>query len=117
VSQLAIPEHQQIVAMLKGTIYELLSQHVEGPVPVDFRKFITIDRTKLIDYLQRHPQETRDYFASHADIGTNDTQRLFEREGKFFVAWMDHGRARSERQFPNLAEAVAEYVLIAHGLY
>jgi hypothetical protein len=115
---LPIPDIDQIRAMLNGSIYDLLCNYVENPPRYDFRKCLTINRQKLVDYLRRNPGDAEAYFQKQKQARTtHDVERMWEEDGEYIVATMDHGNARDVRRFKSLAEAVAEHLLVSFGMY
>lgn len=115
---LPIPETDQMRAMLDGSIYDLLCKYVENPPRYDFRRFLTVHRHTLIDFLLKNHDMAETYFEKQRQVQTtHDVERMWEEDGKYVVASMDHGNARSVRQFKSLAEAVAEHVLVSYGMY
>jgi hypothetical protein len=113
-----IPAEGQIRAMLDGSICELLRKSFGEAAPGDFRKAITVDRARIIEFLKSHPAETDAYFTKHdAMLGTHDVERIWCENAMYVTCWMDHGEQRSIKHFTNLPEAVAEHVLVTHGMY
>ena len=115
---LPVPKSEQINAMLNGTIFDLLRDYTDNPKSVDFRKFLTITRQDLTDYLTAHRDEAEAYFQKQLVFqGTHDVERLFQQGSEYVVVSMDHGQRKCPRPFHSLAEAVAEQVLVNHGMY
>ena len=115
-----IPEIEQMNAMIDGSFDNLLSNYVENPPKWDFRKFITINRQKLIEFLDANSDKAKTYFQKQVEVkskATHDVAKIWQEGNNYFVAWMDHGRARNPRQFNTIAEAVAELVLVNYGMY
>ena len=113
-----IPEDDQIRAMLGGSVYELLQNYDVQLERIDFRKFITVDRQKLIDFLTSHPAAADSYFRKHSvSEAIHDVEKIWRDRSEYVTAWMDHGRPLSTRRFATLGEAVAEHVLVVHGMY
>lgn len=113
-----IPYADQIDAMLNGTIYDLLTQYIEHPRGTDFRKFISVRRPELINFLNEHPSAAEAYFRKQlASSPTHDVEKIFHRDLQYVVASMDHGKERDVHCFGSLAEAVAQHVLVSHGMY
>jgi hypothetical protein len=104
--------------MLSGTIYELLGKYVQNPERVDFRRIITVTRKDLIEFLSANPRKAEEYFQKHSQINrVHDVERISRDGDEYITSWMDHGHANNIRRFKHLAEAVAEHVLVSHGLY
>jgi hypothetical protein len=117
---LPIPEIEQMSAMLGNSFDNLLSNYVENPPKWDFRKFITVNRQKLIEFLVANPEKAKAYFQQQMEVkskATHDVAKIWLEGNNYFVAWMDHGRARNPKQFKTIAEAAAEIVLVNYGMY
>jgi hypothetical protein len=116
---LPIPEIEQMSALLNYSFVGLLGDYVEDAPKYDYRQYITITRQKLLEYLIANPDKAKTYFQKSAvDTGTtHDVPKIWQEGNNYFVAWMDHGRARNPRQFKTIAEAVAELVLVDNGMY
>ena len=113
-----ISSQQQLSAILSGTLPVLLRDRGIDPERVDLRRFITVDRAALLDYLAEHPGEAAAYFSRHQSlIASHDVARLSRDGDAYVTSWMDHGTALSVRRFATLTEAVAEHVLMSHGTY
>ena len=104
--------------MLDGTIYTLLSRYIQDPERIDIRRLITVNRQDLIDFLSANPAMAEQYLQKHSQIKASHDIETISREGDEYVtAWMDHGHASNIRRFKYLRQAVAEHVLVSHGLY
>lgn len=116
---LPIPEIEQLNAMLDSSFVPLLGNYIADADRVDFRKYITINRQKLIEFLIANPDKAKAYFyKQEVDTGaTHDVPKHWQEGNNYFVAWMDHGHPRNPRQFKTLTEAVAELVLVDYGIY
>lgn len=115
-----IPEADQMNAMLNNSFHKLLSNYIETPPKYDLRKFITINRQKLIEYLKINPGKAKAYFQKQLKIDstvTHDVAKIWREGDDYFVAWMDHGHITDPRQFETLTEAIAELVLVNYGMY
>jgi hypothetical protein len=120
VKPLPIPEAEQLDAMLNGSFQKLLSDYIEKPPKFDFKKYITIDRRKLVKYLNENPNAATTFFQGQLKIDTlaaHDVEKIWQERDDYVVAWMDHGSPRNPRRFKTLAEAVAELVLVSYGMY
>ena len=114
---LPIPQSDQIEAMLSGKVYDLLGLYISRPEDVDFRRYLTISRGDLIDYLRTHPATAERYLKWQlSNQGTHDIERLFQEGAEYVVASMDHGKRLNPSYFRSLEEAVAEHVLACHGM-
>lgn len=108
----------QICAMLDGTIYKLLRPYVQDVERMDFRKLITVKRKDVIEFLCAQPARAKAYFEEHAKRNAVHDVETISRDGKeYMTAWMDNGRPTNIKRFQQLADAVAEHVLVSHGLY
>ncbi|MGO9246806.1 MAG: hypothetical protein ACLP0A_17435 [Verrucomicrobiia bacterium] len=116
---LPIPSSDQIAALIEGGIYQLLKEYVAEPV-YDCRPYVTVKRPEIIEYLREHPEAAVACFNRHKDRRKHvrhDVAIIEEFGEAFRVYWLDHGKPRSMHTFPDLAEALAEFVLIDVGLY
>ena len=117
-NEMKIPIHEQISAMLNGSLPALLRERGIDSSLVDLRRFINVDRAALLAYLADHPDEADAYLSTHeASQACHDVARIGREGGALVTCWMDHGTARSVRRFATLNEAVAEHVLMSHGMY
>jgi hypothetical protein len=111
-----ISKEEQIVALLTGKIYELVANRL-GKSVVDVRPYLSVTRGDVEEFLQAHPAEAEKYFEEKSQREPlPDRDLIGMRDGKYLVAWSDHGQSRFERSFPTLAEAVADHVLVTHGM-
>ena len=107
----------QIRALLDGSLPSFVRELGFDRERVDLRKFIQVDRAALVDYLAAHPSEAEAYFGRHVgSVASHDVARLSREGDDYVTCWMDHGAARSIRRHAALSEAVAEHVLMSHGL-
>lgn len=115
---LPIPKSEQIAALLNGSFFNLLSDYVENPKYLNTRKFITITRQDLVEYLNVNPDKANAFFAKELENNTtHDVARIWREENEYVVAWMDHGEPRNRRAFHGLAEAIADLVIATYGIY
>jgi hypothetical protein len=115
---LPIPDTDQMSALLDGSILDLLREYIVDPPRWDFRKLLTIDRQKLIAFLQNNPVKTEAYFQKQKQSKrTHDVLRIWEEDGEYVVAWMDHENPRFPERFKSMAESVAQHVLVTYGMY
>jgi len=116
--QLPIDKDEQIESMLAGSFFDVIQEHGQDPRKGDFRRFITVDRQQIIDYLRLHPDRATEYFKKYSAVrGANDIAVISKDGAEYVVAWMDRGRPRDIRRFSDVADADAEHVLINHGKY
>jgi hypothetical protein len=114
----SIPEEDQLNAMLEGSVYELACKHVQHPSRYDLKRYLTVDRRQLVDFLIAHPYKAQAYFDKQKrNHATHDVERIWKEGQQYCLASMDHGNARDVRCFGTLAEAVAEHVLVSYGMY
>jgi hypothetical protein len=77
-----------------------------------------VTRDDIIEYLRTHPSEATKYYKRVSTQNRrHDNDTMGQKDGQYFVAWMDHGQPRFEKTFATLAEAVAEHVLVSYGMY
>lgn len=113
-----ISKEDQIRAMLDGSIFTLLCDYGADPKQVDFRRLINVRRQDIIVFLAEHPNLAENYFQKHSSVeATHDVGKIWQNGSEFLTAWLDHGQSQSPRRFKTLGEAVAEHVLISHGMY
>jgi hypothetical protein len=111
-----ISKEEQIVALLTGKVYKLIASRL-GKSVVDVRRYLNVTRDELEEFLRVHPAEAERYFEEKSRRQPMpDTDVIGLRDGKYMVAWRDHDRNRFERSFPTMAEAVADHVLVTHGM-
>jgi hypothetical protein len=112
----SISKKDQIVALLTGKIDVLVADRL-GKSVVDFRPYLSVTRGDVEEFLGSHPGEAEKYYAEKSQCEPlHDRHLIGMRDGKYLVAWSDHGRTRFERLFATLAEAVADHVLVTHGM-
>jgi hypothetical protein len=115
---LPIPDTDQINAMLDDSVYDLVCEYIENPSQYNLKKYLTIDRGKLVDFLVQNTGKAETYFQKHASTAaSHDVEQIWEEGSEYLVASMDHGKPRSIRRFATLPEAVAEHVLVTYGMY
>ena len=115
---LPIPETEQMRSMLDGSIYDLLCEYVNDPPRYGFRRFLTVDRQTLVDFLLKNHEAAERYFERQEQVQAgHDVERIWEEDGEYTVSTMDHGSRGAVRRFSSLAEAVAEHVLVSYGMY
>ncbi len=103
--------------MLEGSIYQLLREKMPHFHGVDFGKYLTITRREIEEFLVRHPDLLERYLAEHLGRALIHDTGVIEVHGStFIVGWVDHGRLRFRRQFPSAVKAIAEHVLLNHGI-
>ena len=114
---LPIPETEQLNALANDSLYQLVSEYVAEPSPA-LKQYLTINRQALVEFLLKNPGKADAYFQKQEQVQTtHDVERMWEENGEYIVASMDHGNARSVRRFKSLAGAVAEHVLVSYGMY
>jgi len=115
---LPISEADQINAILDDSVYDLVCEYVENPSQYNLKKYLTIDRRKLVEVLAQNPGKTEAYFRKHASTAvSHDVEQIWKDGLEYLVASMDHGKRRSIRRFASLPEAVAEHILVTYGMY
>ena len=107
----------QIEAMLWGDVRRLV-EPLQGGVQGDVRPLLTVTRADFLNYLSAHPTVAHRYFEARSQAAsTHDVIRVTRDGMTYRVVALDHGRVYYERGFQILAEAVAEHVLLRHGMY
>jgi hypothetical protein len=113
-----IPEETQIRAMLEHSVDEMLRQYVDNVSSYNLRKYLTVRRSRIVEFLNTHPELTEAYFRRHSAIQrSHDAENIWQEGPDYVTAWMDHGHPQSIRRFKTLPEAVAEHVLVEYGMY
>lgn len=112
---LPIPEQEQLKAFASGLkeVYRLLSEYLgDLNYAPDFRKFITISRNQLAEYLKLHPE------LIYPHISGSVKQKLHEfpvlekmKDGKYRVYEIDHGKPWNVQEFTELTHAAATYLM------
>ena len=117
----SLTKEDQIKALVEGRVHDLLRRaQGEGGVDervVDVRPYLTVTRGDVEEFLKTHPDVAQDYFRRHsAAAHVTDSFTIVEANGRYVVAWNDHGTPASEQFFDTLAEAVAYRVLANYGM-
>jgi hypothetical protein len=113
-----IPEEAQMRAMLTNSVYELVSEYVEQPSRFNLKQYLTVDRPKLLKFLETYPELAGAYFQRQSALeATHDVERLSQEKSDFLVTSIDRGQPKYSRRFKSLREAVAEHVLLQYGMY
>lgn len=118
--KLPIPFEDQIIAMLNGSIFDLVSQYYGSLSTCNIKKYLTVDRRMIELFLEKNNAVAVKYYESISKSNAfTDHESLWKDagSGKYFVATMDHGEPRFIRQFNSLHEAIAEHVLLMYGMY
>jgi len=116
----AIPDDEQVEALLNESIRELLPKYISN-LPETFyydpKRYLTVNLLIVEVYLRTHPEKAEAYFQRHSRTPSGHDAPVLWREGaEYLVAWMDHGRAIDISRFNSCPEAVAYFVLIRHGM-
>jgi hypothetical protein len=115
---LNIPKQEQLKAILSDSVLALAERYVENPSPYNLKRYLTINRAELIDYLRLHPEETQRYFdAQQSSQATHDVLRVWIENNHYLVGYMDHGSPADVTAFDDLPEALAEFILCSYGMY
>jgi len=113
-----IPETEQMDAMLNQSVYELACNYYENPNQYDLRRYLTVNRRKLVCFLKANPDKAEVYFQKNKNIqATHDVERIWQEGSRYIVASMFHGQVKSPERFRSLPKAVAEHVLVSYGMY
>lgn len=111
---LPIPEQEQLQALASGLkeVYRLLAEYVGdlNKVP-NFRQHITVTKAQLVEYLRRQPQLAAQHVSQPTDPKHHEFPVLERIDGKYRVYEIDHDHPRYIREFTDLPEAAAEYLM------
>jgi hypothetical protein len=111
---LPIPEEEQLRALsfgLKDT-YQLLTEYLgDLNKALNFRQYITVTKAQLAEYVRRHPDRAVRHVTGSTHPKGHELPVLERVDGKYRVYELDHNRPRYVREFVDLAEAVAEYLM------
>jgi hypothetical protein len=114
---LPIPEIEQMEAMLTDSVYDLACNYENLPARYDLRRYLTVERRKLVDYLIENPAKAEEYLQKHKDIcATHDVEKIYQQGAKYIIASMNRGRIVYSKKFRSLPKAVAEHVFISYGM-
>lgn len=112
---LPIPEDEQLQALADGmkAVYQLLTQYLGDltTTPLDFRKQITVNRTQLAEYLRRHPELAARHVSKPPVRHYHEFPVLEFAKGKYRVSEVVSGKELYAREFAELADAAAEYLM------
>ena len=111
---LPIPEEEQLQALSGGLkyVFRLLTEYLGdlNKAP-NFRQHITVTKAQLAEYLRRH-QELAECHVSQPSDPKRHEFPILERVGSgYHVYEIDHDRPRYVKEFVDLAEAAAEYLM------
>ncbi len=111
---LPIPEQEQLQALASGLkeVYRLLGEYVGdlNKVP-NFRQHITVTKAQLAEYLRRQPQLAEQHVSQPSDPKYHECPVLQSTDGKYRVYEVYRGEARYAKEFVDLADAAAEYLM------
>lgn len=111
---LPIPKHEQLQALSAGLkeVYRLLSEYVGdlNKVP-NFRQHITVTKAELVEYLRCHPQLAERHISKQSTPKCHEFPVLERLDGKYRVYEGYRGEVRYVREFKDLADAAAEYLM------
>jgi hypothetical protein len=117
-TNLEIPLPEQIDAMVRGTIVDLIRRYVPNVNSYDFRRYLTVRRADLETYLKEHPSLAASRLATESSDPMIDESTIVEATDEGYqVSTIDHGRRDFVRRFRTVHEAVAEQILRQHGMY
>jgi hypothetical protein len=110
----SIPWQDQLRALAHRDAHALLRSH--GIHALDIKPYFSVSRRELIAYLTSHPDLARSYLlVSPAERPFHDQLVVEQRAEKFLVYDMYHGELRSETEYDDLCEAVADYLAFSYG--
>ena len=111
---LPIPEQEQLQALASGLkeVYRLLAEYVGdlNKVP-NFRQHITVSKAQLAEYLRRQPQLAEQHVSQTSDPKLHEFPVLERTGSNYRVYEVDHDRAWNVKEFEDLADAAAEYLM------
>lgn len=117
-NQSRIPRDEQLRLLIDGTWRDHIRLHY--PDVADPRDLITITPADIEKYFYKHPkvaQARLETWRSPIDKRPfHDVPVLWEEEGVYKVAWMDHGQPTDERFFRAPEEALAFYLASRSGI-
>ena len=111
---LPIPEEEQLQALSGGLrdVYQLLTEYLgDLNKALDFRQRITVTKAQLAEYLRRHPELAERHVSESSDAKYHEFPVLERADGKYRVYEVDHDGPRYVREFVDLADAAAEYLM------
>lgn len=111
---LPIPEQEQLQALASGLkdVYRLLAEYVGdlNKVP-KFRQHITVTKAQLAEFLRREPHLAEQHVSRPSDPKHHEFPVLERIDGKYRVYEIDHDQPRYVKEFADLADAAAEYLM------
>jgi hypothetical protein len=111
---LPIPEQEQLQALAGGLeeVYRLLAEYVGdlNKVP-NFQQHITVTKAQLTEYLRRQPELAERHVAQPSAPKYHECPVLERANSKYRVYEVYHGEARYAKEFLDLADAAAEYLM------
>jgi hypothetical protein len=115
-----IPEEEQLEAISQGlpSFYLLLKRYL-GYLDKsgDLRQYITVTKSKLIDYLRNRPELMKRHLYKKGDPRYHEFSVL-EYDGiNYRVYEMDHEDPWDIREYEDFAEATADYLMRDLGIY
>ena len=111
---LPIPEQEQLQALASGLkeVYRLLADYLGNlNIVPDFRRHITVSKKQLADYLRHHPELANQHVSQPSDPKYHESPVLERTDGKYRVYEVDHDQPWDVREFSELADAAAEYLM------
>jgi hypothetical protein len=114
-----ISKEEQIKAIIEGRLFRLLKRHgVIDPSMVDIRRYVTVGKTDIHQFLIDNPTLAHVYFDQHktTQVG-HDVPGLVKENDKYVVFWFYHGKRRDIVEFSSINEAVAKHIILWLGLY
>ncbi len=111
---LPIPEQEQLQALASGLndVYRLLAEYVGdlNKVP-NFRQHITVTKAQLAGYLRWEPQLAERHISQPSAPKYHECPVLERTDGKYRVYEIYRGETRYAKEFEELADAAAEYLM------
>lgn len=113
-----IPKEKQLEAICQGIkeFYELLKLKSENSSNKNILSNVTITKQDVVEYLRKNPEIIKKYIHPKGSPRHHE-QIIFEyNEGKYRVYEMIHEDAMGIKEYDDLAEAGADYLISNLGL-
>ncbi len=111
---LPIPEEEQLSALTLGLkeVYGLLSEYLGdlNTVP-NFFQHITVTRQQLAGYLRNHPKLVAEHLSAGSANRYHENPIVEQEADKFCVYEIYRNDKRYRREFENVEDAIAEYLM------
>ena len=111
---LPIPEDEQLQALSGGLkdVYRLLTEYLgDLNKALSFRQHITVTKKQLAEYLRHRPELAACHVSQPSDPKYHESPVLELADGRYRVYEVYRGEARYPKEFVDLADAAAEYLM------